>query len=75
MPGDLGSSVSALLRNRCARRGQRRPASWPRALLRHSARSIFKPVHAAQFVEWLLLADNLNPNLPEYDCHKAAPLS
>jgi hypothetical protein len=30
------------------------------------------PVHAAQFVEWLLLADNVNPNLPEYDRHKAA---
>ncbi len=30
------------------------------------------PVHASQFVEWLLLADNVNPNLPEYDRHKAA---
>lgn len=30
------------------------------------------PVHAAQFAEWLLLADNLNPNLPEFDRHKAA---
>jgi hypothetical protein len=30
------------------------------------------PVHASQFVEWLLLADNLNPNLPEYDRHKLA---
>ncbi len=30
------------------------------------------PVHASQFVEWLLLADNLNPNLPQYDDHKAA---
>lgn len=30
------------------------------------------PVHASQFVEWLLLADNINPNLPEYGRHKAA---
>ncbi|WP_156313589.1 hypothetical protein [Erythrobacter sp. SG61-1L] len=30
------------------------------------------PVHASQFVEWLLLADNINPNLPEYSRHKAA---
>lgn len=30
------------------------------------------PVHASQFVEWLLLADNVNPNLPEYGRHKAA---
>ena len=30
------------------------------------------PVHAAQFAEWLLLADNLNPNLPQYERHKAA---
>lgn len=30
------------------------------------------PVHANQFVEWLLLADNVNPNLPEYDRQKAA---
>ncbi len=30
------------------------------------------PVHAAQFVEWLLLADDVNPNLPKYDRYKAA---
>lgn len=30
------------------------------------------PVHAAQFVEWLLLADDVNPNLPKYERHKAA---
>ena len=30
------------------------------------------PVHAEQFVEWLLLADDLNPSLPKYDRHKAA---
>jgi hypothetical protein len=30
------------------------------------------PVHASQFAEWLLLADNLNPNLERYDRHKAA---
>lgn len=30
------------------------------------------PVHADQFVEWLLLADNVNPNLPKYDRHKTA---
>ncbi|MBB5712794.1 hypothetical protein [Sphingomonas xinjiangensis] len=30
------------------------------------------PVHAGQSVEWLLLADNVNPNLPEYDHQKAA---
>jgi hypothetical protein len=30
------------------------------------------PVHATQFVEWLLLADNVNPNLPKYERHKAA---
>lgn len=33
------------------------------------------PVHAAQFVEWLLLADDVNPNLPKYDRHKAALLT
>ena len=30
------------------------------------------PVHARQFAEWLLLADNINPNLPQYERHKAA---
>lgn len=30
------------------------------------------PVHAAQFVEWLLLADNVNPNGPKYERHRAA---
>lgn len=30
------------------------------------------PVHASQFAEWLILADNLNPNLPDYARHKAA---
>jgi hypothetical protein len=30
------------------------------------------PVHARQFAEWLLLADNVNPNLPQYERHKAA---
>jgi hypothetical protein len=30
------------------------------------------PVHARQFAEWLLLADNVNPNLPQYQRHKAA---
>ena len=30
------------------------------------------PVHASQFAEWLILADNLNPNLPDYASHKAA---
>jgi hypothetical protein len=30
------------------------------------------PVHANQFVEWLLLADNVNPNLERYDRHKVA---
>jgi hypothetical protein len=30
------------------------------------------PVHANQFVEWLFLADNLNPNLEKYDRQKAA---
>jgi hypothetical protein len=30
------------------------------------------PVHAGQFVEWLLLADDVNPNLPDYERHKAA---
>lgn len=33
------------------------------------------PVHAKQFVEWLLLADNVNPNLPRYERHKAALLA
>jgi len=30
------------------------------------------PVHAAQFVEWLVLADDVNPNLAIYERHKAA---
>jgi len=30
------------------------------------------PVHARQFAEWLLLADNVNPNLPRYERHKEA---
>lgn len=30
------------------------------------------PVHAHQFVEWLFLADNLNPNVDTYERHKAA---
>lgn len=30
------------------------------------------PVRASQFVEWLILADNLNPNLSDYDRQKAA---
>ncbi|GEM_PF-1985420 len=30
------------------------------------------PVHAAQFVDWLLLADNINPNHPQFERHKAA---
>lgn len=30
------------------------------------------PVHANQFVEWLFLADNVNPNLAKYDRYKAA---
>ena len=30
------------------------------------------PVHAEQFVEWLLLADNVNPNHSKYDRHKTA---
>jgi hypothetical protein len=30
------------------------------------------PVHATQFVEWLLLADDVNPNLSKYERHKAA---
>lgn len=33
------------------------------------------PVHANQFVEWLLLADNVDPNLPRYERHKAALLA
>ncbi len=30
------------------------------------------PVHADQFVEWLLLADDVNPNAPDYARHKTA---
>lgn len=30
------------------------------------------PVHASQFAEWLILADNLNPNLSDFARHKAA---
>ena len=30
------------------------------------------PVHAAQFVERLLLADDVNPNLAKYERHKTA---
>ena len=30
------------------------------------------PGQANQFVEWLLLADNVNPNLQKYDHHKTA---
>lgn len=33
------------------------------------------PIHARQFVEWLLLADNVNPNYPKYDPDKAAILA
>ena len=33
------------------------------------------PVHAGQFVEWVLLADNVNPNHSKYDRHKAAILA
>lgn len=33
------------------------------------------PVYAGQFVEWLLLADDVNPNLPKYERHKAVLLA
>jgi hypothetical protein len=33
------------------------------------------PVHARQFVEWLLLADDVNPNHSKYERHKAAILA